>query len=46
MASYLEHIKILQSKFKEVDIAQIPKLDNSHANALANLGSSILATES
>ena len=46
MASYLEHIKILQSTFEEFDIAQIPKLNNSHADALANLGSSIPATES
>ncbi|KAL5581545.1 hypothetical protein UlMin_013987 [Ulmus minor] len=46
MASYLEHVKILQPTFEEFDIAQIPKLDNSHADALANLGSSIPATES
>ena len=45
MASYLEHVKILQSIFKEFDIAQIPRLDNSHADVLANLGFSILATE-
>ncbi|KAL5549326.1 hypothetical protein UlMin_004557 [Ulmus minor] len=46
MASYLEHIKILQPAFEEFDISQIPRTDNSHANALANLGSSIPATES
>jgi len=46
MASYLEHIKILQPTFEEFDIAQIPRVDNSHADALANLGSSIPATES
>ena len=44
MASYLEHGKTLQSTFEEFDIALIPKLDNSHTNALANLGSSIPAT--
>ena len=46
MASYLEHDKIFQPTFEEFDIAQIPRLDNSHADALANLGSSIPATES
>ena len=46
MASYLEHIKILQPAFEEFDISQIPRVDNSHADALANLGSSIPATES
>ncbi|KAL5564335.1 hypothetical protein UlMin_027499 [Ulmus minor] len=46
MASYLEHIKILQPAFEEFDISQIPRVDNSHADALANLGSSIPITES
>ena len=46
MASYLEHVKTLQSTFKEFNIAQIPRLDNSHADALANLVSSIPTTES
>ena len=46
MASYLEHVKTLQFTFEEFDIAQILRLDNSHADALVNLGSSILATES
>ena len=46
MASYLEHVKILRPTFEEFDIAQIPRLDNSHADALANLGSSIPAIES
>jgi len=46
MASYLEHIKVLQSTFQEFDIAQIPILDNNHADALTNLSSSIPATES
>ena len=46
MASYLEHVKTLQSTFKEFNIAQIHKLDNSHADALANLSSYIPTTES
>ena len=36
----------MQSTFEEFNITQIPRLDNSHADALANLGSSIPATES
>ncbi|KAL5569844.1 hypothetical protein UlMin_026419 [Ulmus minor] len=46
MASYLEHVKILQPAFEDFDISRIPRVDNSHADALANLGSSIPATES
>ena len=46
MDSYLEHVKILQFTFEKFDIAQIPRLDNSHADALANLGSPIPTTES
>ena len=46
MASYLDHVKTLQSTFEEFNIAQIPRLDNSHADTLANLGSSIPTTES
>ena len=46
MASYLEHVKTLQSTFEEFNITQIPRLENSQANALANLGSSIPTTES
>ncbi len=46
MASYLEHKKALQSAFEEFNISQILRLDNSHADALANLGSSIPITES
>ncbi|KAL5565099.1 hypothetical protein UlMin_028263 [Ulmus minor] len=37
---------ILQPAFEEFDISQIPRVDNSHADALANLGSSIPVTES
>ena len=46
IASYLDHVKTLQSTFEEFNIVQIPKLENSHADALANLGSSIPTTES
>ena len=46
MAFYLEHVKTLQSIFEEFNIVQIPRLENSHADALANLGSSIPATKS
>ena len=46
MASYLEHVKTLQSSFEKFNIAQIPTLENSHADALANLGSSIPTTKS
>ena len=46
MDSYLEHVKTLQSTFEEFNIAQIPRLDNSHADALANLSSSTPTTES
>ena len=41
MASYLEHVKTLQSTFEEFNISQIPRTENTHADALANLGSSI-----
>ena len=41
MASYLEHVKTVQSTFEEFNITQITRLDNNHADALANLGSSI-----
>ena len=46
MASYLDHVKTLHTNFEEFNITQIPRLDNSHADALVNLGSSILITES
>ena len=44
--SYLDHVKNLQSTFKEFNIVQIPRLKNSHVDALANMGSSIPATKS
>ena len=31
MASYLGHVKTLQSTFEEFNIAQIPRIENSHA---------------
>ena len=34
MASYLEHVKTLQSTFEEFDIAQIPRLDNTSQSRL------------
>ena len=46
MASYLEHMKTLQSTFEEFNIAYIPRLENNHMDALASLGSSIPTTES
>ena len=46
MESYLEHVKTLQSTFNEFNIVQVPKLENNHIDTLANLGSSILMTES
>ena len=45
-ASYFTHVKTLQSTFKEFNITQGPRLENSHADALANLGSSVLVIES
>ena len=39
-------MKTLQSNFKEFNIAQIPRLENNHIDALANLDSSIPTTRS
>ena len=39
-------MKNLQSTFEEFNIVQIPRLENRHADALANLGSSIPVTKS
>ncbi|XP_057770831.1 uncharacterized protein LOC130990626 [Salvia miltiorrhiza] len=44
MIAYLGKIKELQCSFEEFTIIQVPRGDNSHADALANLGSSIQAT--
>lgn len=46
MVSYIAHVKTQQSTFDEFKITQVPMLKNNHAAALANLGSSVLATES
>lgn len=46
MISYLTHVKKLQSSFDEFNITQVPRLENSHVDALANLGSSIPSTTS
>ena len=44
--SYHAHVKKLQSSFDEFNIIQVPRLENSHADSLANLGSSVPATMS
>ena len=41
MISYLAHVKKLQLSFDEFNITQVPRLENSHADSLANLGSPI-----
>ena len=46
MTAYLAHVKRLQSKFEEFNIIQIPRLENNHADALANLGLVIPVTAS
>ena len=46
MISYLAHVKKLQSSFDEFNITLVPILENSHADSLANLGSSIPMTMS
>ena len=46
MISYLAHVKELQSSFNKFNITQVPRLENSHADSLANLVSSVLATTS
>ncbi|XP_060972398.1 uncharacterized protein LOC133038310 [Cannabis sativa] len=44
MTAYLEKTKELQSTSDEFTISQVPRENNSHADALANLGSSIQTT--
>ncbi|KAL5566007.1 hypothetical protein UlMin_029171 [Ulmus minor] len=46
MISYLAHVKKLQTSFDEFKITQVPRLENTHADSLANLGSSVPATTS
>ncbi|XP_038716417.1 uncharacterized protein LOC120009784 [Tripterygium wilfordii] len=45
MTCYLEPVKELQLAFVEFSITQIPRAENSYADALANLGSSIQTTQ-
>ncbi|XP_062103959.1 uncharacterized protein LOC133815088 [Humulus lupulus] len=45
MTAYLNKTKELQSVFDEFTINQVPRRENSHADALANLGSSIQTTD-
>ncbi|XP_031260840.1 uncharacterized protein LOC116119024 [Pistacia vera] len=44
MTSYLSLAKELQSAFEEIAITQVPRYDNTHADALANLGSAFQAS--
>ncbi|XP_031270933.1 uncharacterized protein LOC116129327 [Pistacia vera] len=41
MTSYLSMVKELQAQFEEFSIVQIPRAENYHADALANLGSAL-----
>ncbi|XP_057811428.1 uncharacterized protein LOC131025645 [Salvia miltiorrhiza] len=45
MIAYLGKTKELQLSFEEFTLSQVPRGDNSHADALANLGSSIQTTQ-
>ncbi|KAL5785135.1 hypothetical protein ACOSQ2_007527 [Xanthoceras sorbifolium] len=44
MSTYLTLVKELQASFESFDIEQIPRSENAHADALANLGSSLDTT--
>lgn len=46
MTSYLTHVKESQSSFNEFNIKQVPWLENTHADAVANLSSSVATTTS
>ena len=46
MTTYQAHVKGLQSTFEDFNICQIPKLQNNHEDALANLDSTIPVTAS
>ncbi|KAL5847401.1 hypothetical protein ACOSQ3_010925 [Xanthoceras sorbifolium] len=41
MSAYLTLVKELQASFESFDIEQIPRSENTHADALANLGSAL-----
>ncbi|XP_057790809.1 uncharacterized protein LOC131007914 [Salvia miltiorrhiza] len=45
MIAYLSKTKELQLSFEEFTLSQVPRGDNSHADALTNLGSSIQTTQ-
>ncbi|XP_038713399.1 uncharacterized protein LOC120007270 [Tripterygium wilfordii] len=45
MMTYLELAKKLRDSFEEFVIAQVPRLENSHADALANLGFALQKNE-
>ena len=44
MMTYLTHVKELQSTFEEFNITQVPILENSYTDALANLRSAVPVT--
>ena len=46
MTTYLAHVKKFQSTFEEFNIVEVPILENSHADTLANLGSFVPVTAS
>ena len=41
MMAYLEKVKELQSTFEDFTITQVPRAENSHADALATLGANM-----
>lgn len=42
MVSYLKEVRILRGQFEKVDILQISRGSNCHANSLATLASSVV----
>ena len=44
MAAYLKIVKELQVGFESFSILQVPRVENSHADSLANLGAAIQTT--
>ena len=46
MTTYLKKAMELKEQFSDVNIKQIPRDENSHADTVANLGSAIQVTES
>ncbi|XP_031252164.1 uncharacterized protein LOC116110071 [Pistacia vera] len=41
MTTYLNLVKEMQTAFEEFSITQVPRAENTHADALANLGSTL-----